>query len=207
MDSFLRFVRRHATKQSFALLLAIEVVLLVCENTLDFPLSVPFMRRTTGHPYLDMCAFCSAQEIHSQLGDFGALGRKLQLGIMPTVDIAIPVTSWAFATVGLEVLLRPQAHSATRWLLLLPLAAMLLDFAENAGIIALVTAYPRREDLLATATGILSGVKMTAYAAEVFLLLGLGAAKLARRWTGPRNGEESAPSQASTPRATRPISP
>ena len=70
MNRLLSWLSRVTTPRRVAVLLVLDLLLLGCENLLDFPLSVPFMRRTTGHPYLDMCAFCSAPQIQAQLDDF-----------------------------------------------------------------------------------------------------------------------------------------
>jgi hypothetical protein len=181
MNRLLSSIDRAATARRVAVLAVLEVLLLGCENLLDFPLSVPFMRRTTGHPYLDMCAFCSAPEIRAQLDAFGDAGRGLQLWLMPTIDVAIPVLSCVFASAALAVLLRGRARWWATGVRLLPFVAMALDFAENAGIITLVSAYPRELPAVAAATGLLSGVKFGAYGATVVAMIGLIGARLAAR--------------------------
>jgi hypothetical protein len=176
MPSIFLWLERAATSRRLVVLLVLEVVVLFCENALDFPLSVPFMRRTTGHPYLDMCAFCSAAQINAQLDDFGMVGRRLQLLLMPTIDVVIPVLSCAFGSVALTVLLRAGGRMRWRWVRLLPLLAMVLDFAENGGIIALVTAYPTRLNATAALTGLLTGLKFCAYLSTVVALAVLAVA-------------------------------
>lgn len=171
------WIDRAATWRLLAVLTVVEILVLACENGLDFPLSVPFMRRTTGHTYLDMCAFCSAGQIDSQLDGFGEVGRRLQLQLMPTVDVAIPVISCAFGSVALAMLLRGRLGARWRWLRVLPIAALVLDLAENTGIIVLVTAYPLRLDSVAALTGALSGVKFCAYLATVLTIAGLAAVR------------------------------
>lgn len=180
MRSFLAWLDRVATPRWLLLLAVLELVLLVSENALDFPLSVPFMRRVSGHPYLDLCAFCSAAEISGQLDDFGEAGRRLQLMLMPTIDVAIPVLSFAFGRVALSLLLRGRAQAWAFAIRSLPLAALALDLAENAAIIALVTAYPRRLASLATLLGLLSGLKFVACLATGIAVAGLGL------WRRPR---------------------
>jgi hypothetical protein len=141
------------------------------------------MRKLTGHAYLDMCAFCSADQVRENLDAFGEAGRSLQLWLMPTVDIAIPVTSAAFGLVALTFLGRGLSRRALDWLRAVPIAAMVLDFAENAGIITLVATYPREARLVATLTGVVSGLKLCAYGATIFAvvcLLVTWAAKRAR---------------------------
>jgi hypothetical protein len=169
-EAVLAWRARLSTPRVFAILLIAEVALLACENMLDFPLSVPFMRRATGQPYLDMCAFCSAAQVHGRLVDFGPLGRHLQLLLMATVDVAIPVLSFVFASVGLTVLLRGRGGRWRGFVRVLPLVAMILDFSENALIVTLVTAFPARLDRLETLTGIVTGLKFCAYLAVAVAL-------------------------------------
>jgi hypothetical protein len=181
IGTLLRAIDRIATPRLALVLLVVEALLLGAVNTLDFPLSVPYMRRATGHNYLDMCAFCSAAQIQQNLEGFGDIGRRLQLLLMPTIDIAIPVTSGVFGAVALTVLARRFAARWMRWLPLVPLAAMALDFAENGAIIGLVVTYPRSPMLLATLSGLLSGLKFCAYGSSVATLVALLLADLAAR--------------------------
>jgi hypothetical protein len=170
VNAYASWVARWASWRRFWVLLVLEVVVLGAENVLDFPLSVPFMRRVTGYPYLDMCAFCSPAEIREQLDAFGPTGRSLQLWLMPTVDVVIPLTSWALGTVGLALMVGVRS-SWSRALLLVPIAALALDLSENAAIVGLVLAYPARLDSLARAAGLLTGTKFVAYGAGVISLL------------------------------------
>ena len=185
MNRFFSWVDRLATPRRLVILTVLEILLLAGENGLDFPLSVPFMRRATGHPYLDMCAFCSASEIRAQLDDFGELGRRLQLTLMPTIDVVIPVASCAFGSVALALLLRGRGGAWSRWVRLLPFSALALDFSENAGILALLTAYPRHFDRVAALTGLLSGMKFCAYATTVLVIVALTGALFGGRARDP----------------------
>jgi hypothetical protein len=172
-------IDRLSTARLLAVLTVLEVLLLAAENTLDYPLSVPFMVRTTGRPFLDMCAFCSSTEVLNQVNDFGPVGRHLQLLLMPTIDVLIPVLSCAFGVVALSVLLRGRKEAWMRRLRLLPFLAMGLDFSENLGIIAVVSRYPNRLESVAALTGILSGLKFCAYLLTVAAIVGLTAVRVA----------------------------
>lgn len=139
-----------------------ELAVLACVNLLRFPLSVPSMRALTGETYLDMCSFCSAAEEHRILTAFGALGRATQLRLLVSIDLVIPLLSAAFGVTALAYFAR------RRWLLALPLLAMVLDFAENAAIASAVWAYPTPASGIA---GVLSGLKALAYVATVIAIL------------------------------------
>lgn len=174
-------------------LAALELLVLAAENLLHFPLSVPYMRAATGGSvYLDMCAFCSATEVQSQLTAFGERGRLLQAWLLLSIDVVIPVLSCALAVAVFSLGLRPGR--ARRVLLGLASSALLLDFAENAAIGASLLQYPATRDLTAGAVGLLSGFKFIAYVLVLLALLGVGV----RRWFGHRSavGEH-----ASAPRA------
>lgn len=138
------------------------------ENAADFPLSVPFLRRSTGHVYLDMCAFCSGDRVASEVNALGERGRLLQALLLPTVDVVIPVLSCAFGVYALRALW-PEgwAPRARRVASLLPWAAMLLDFTENGTIVGLLLGYPSPSLALASAEGLISGLKFAAYGAVV----------------------------------------
>lgn len=138
-----------------------------------------------------MCAFCSASEVHEQLDAFGETGRRWQLLLMPTIDLAIPLLSFAFGSVALALLARGRAGDWPRAVRALPVAALGLDLAENAAIIALVTGYPRRLEALATVLGPLSGLKFVAYVSTVGAIVVL---TLARRGGARARETEGAPS-------------
>jgi hypothetical protein len=170
MSALLATLDRVATPRGVVVLLALELLVLVGENTLTFPLSVPYFRHLTGHDYLDMCAFCSPAVIYSRLDAFGASGRQLQLLLFATVDVVIPTLSGLFGVLGLSLLTRPwrEVHPQLRWLVLVPVVAASLDFTENALITLLTTRYPDRLETLAGVSGIVTGLKFGAY-----LLMGL----------------------------------
>ncbi|MCE9578541.1 MAG: hypothetical protein K8W52_35775 [Deltaproteobacteria bacterium] len=168
----LAWIDRHATPRRARALAALAIVVLAVENLLDFPLSVPFMQRTTGHTYLDMCAFCSRAQIEAHLDGFGTAGRGLQLWLLPTVDVIIPFVGAAFGSVALAVLVRDRDR---RWRVvrLLPLVALALDLVENAAIAALVIAHPHRLPIVAAVSGAVTGLKFLAYASTIVVAAAL----------------------------------
>ena len=168
MTRWFRWVDRLATVRTLAVLFALEVVLLGCVNAFDFPLSGPFMQRMTGHKYLDMCAFCSAPGIYTELDGFGNMGRQVQLAMLLTIDIAIPLVSGLFGVVALSVLVKKEGF---RWFLWVPVAAALLDYLENTGIATLLAGYPNHLNGVAAFTGWLSGVKFCAYSLTALLIV------------------------------------
>ena len=159
-----------------ALILAVLLAaVLGAVNGLDFPLSVPYQRRVTGHGYLDFCSYCSADAVQSQVEALGVEGRLLQALLLCTIDIVIPVLSCLFGIAAIAALTRRwrARGSAIRWLLAIPVAAMLLDFAENWSIVGLLIRYPAPSPGLAGLEGLFSGLKNTAYALVVVSIVAL----------------------------------
>lgn len=149
-----------------ALILAVlEIAVLAIVNGLDFPLSVPYQHRVTGQGYLDFCNYCSAAAVQSQVEALGVRGRLLQALLLCTIDIVIPTLSCLFGISALAALTRRWSvgGSSIGWLPAIPVAAMLLDFAENASIVGLLIRYPAPSPALAGLEGLLSGLKVTAY--------------------------------------------
>lgn len=157
---------------------------LALENAADFPLSVPFLRRSTGHAYLDMCAFCSGGHVASEVTALGERGRLLQALLLPTVDIVIPVLACAFGVYALRAWWPGGwAPRARRVASALPWAAMFLDFAENGTIVGLLLGYPGSSGTLASAEGILSGLKFAAYGLVVLTVAAVALLRTAMpRW-------------------------
>src|SRR3569832_2897244 len=159
---------RLSRPRTAAILAAAIAIALAVVNGLDFPLSVPSLVRQTGHRYLDMCAFCSASQIHAELVGLGEHGRLLQGVLFSTIDILIPGLS---LLAGLAVIGATTRHMRHRRLLLaLPIIAAALDIVENAAIIALLVAFPAPAPSLAALQGIVSGLKFIAFLSVVVVL-------------------------------------
>jgi hypothetical protein len=173
MRALVAWLDRVATPRRVAVLLLLELIVLGCENLLVFPLSVPYFRRVTGRAYLDTCAFCSANSIYAQLDAFGPLGRRLQLLLFATVDVVVPTLSGLFGALGIALLTRSQGRTRPRlrWLVLVPIAAALLDFTENAVIALLTIRYPEHMDGVATIAGFVTGMKTIAYLLTAVMLV------------------------------------
>jgi hypothetical protein len=92
------------------------------------------------------------QALFVRVAALGPVGRgQHRIGLL-TLDTVIPLTyGWAMfraARFYLQRLGAPPAVHSLRWL---PVVAMLCDFAENACIVALLTAYPARPATVAAA--------------------------------------------------------
>ena len=169
-----RFLSSLEGRRTALVLGGLELFVLSAVNRLDFPLSVPFLVRVTGQPYLDMCAFCSSSAVLTQLDALGDRGRLLQALLIPTIDVLIPVLSFLFGLSALLTLAAPwRSHRWVGGLLWLPAAALALDLAENASIIALLLRYPLASPEIAGLQGILTGLKFVAYGSVLMAVLAL----------------------------------
>jgi hypothetical protein len=158
--------------------LVVLVAVLGVVNGFDFPLSVPFVVRETGHRYLDMCAFCGRDRVEAELVGLGTRGRLLQATLLASIDIIIPVVSYVAGVAVIAALRRRSRDPLSRLLLLLPLLALVLDVTENGLILALLLGYPSPSHTVAGLEGVASGIKFLAYGAVALTMVVLGAARL-----------------------------
>lgn len=170
MNRLLASIDRFSNGRRAALLFVLALTALVSINLLDFPGSVPYMRRVSGHTYLDAQGFYTAARAYQLLDAFGPEGRRLQLLLSTTLDVLIPLLAGAFGAVSITWSFRCAFGRPSR-LAIVALGAAALDYLENAALIVLVTAYPRHLDLVARAAGVFTALKGAAYAATALLVL------------------------------------
>jgi hypothetical protein len=173
----LELLERLATGRRAALLLLLTASAFLSVNLLEFPASVPHMARVSGQSYLDMQGFYTAEGAYRLLQAFGPEGRRLQLRMLLTIDVALPLLAAAAGAAAITFLGR-RAHLPRAWLrrlLVLPLAALAADALENAAVAGLVLAYPRRLGALASAAGVLTAGKTVLYLATALAALILAA--------------------------------
>ena len=171
--SLVQIINKLGRPRTALILTILEIAVLIVVNGFDFPLSVPYQRRVTGHGYLDFCNYWSAGAVQNQVDALGIRGRLLQALLLSTIDIVIPTLSCLFGIAALAALTRRwrARGSSIGWLLALPVAGMLLDFAENMSIVGLLIRYPAPSPVLAGLEGLLSGLKNTAYALVVLFVV------------------------------------
>jgi len=181
MNRLLAFIDGFSNGRRAALLFILALALLLSINLLDFPGSVPYMRRVSGNAYLDMQGFYTAARAYQLLDAFGPQGRRLQLLLSTTFDVVIPLLAGAFGTVSITWSFR-RAFGRPSRLALVALGAAALDYLENAALIVLLTAYPRHLDVVAGAAGVFTALKGVAYGATILVVVfGLVAALVRTR--------------------------
>jgi hypothetical protein len=173
MNRLLVFLDRFSNGRRAAQLFILTLAALVSVNLLDFPGSVPYMRRVSGQTYLDMQGFYTAARAYELLDAFGPQGRRLQLLLSTTFDAVFPSLVGAFGAVAITWSFR-RAFGRPSRLAAVAVAAAALDYLENLAVIVLVTEYPRHLDLVAQAAGVFTALKGVAYlATSVVLLVGV----------------------------------
>lgn len=182
------FVVRIASVRSFAALSVLAVGLVLTVNLADFTWTLPGFRELThGAGILDMEMHYDAAGAYRLLAAQGEAGRARYLGSIWTLDIALPVLVSLWLATGIALAQRAAARRYPA-LTLLPIAAGLTDFLENALITILLVRYPQRLDYVATVSGDVTTTKHVLYAASLLVMAALG---LRARWR--RSGERHEP--------------
>ena len=182
MNRALQALWQRATPRRLLLSFSGVSLLLLGENLLDVPPGVVYMRRVTqGQNFLDF-GFAPASHAHAVLTAFGPAGRHTQALLLSTVDVLVPFASGLFGALAIVIFGRALFGKPGRWLGLvsIPILAMLLDYAENASIAALLLTFPRDPAWLSVVTHTLTQAKSVFYASTALLVLLGGAAALAR---------------------------
>ena len=117
---------------------------------------------TGGRPILDLQPSFSADEVYARLEAFGHAGRELYQRFSITTDVVFPLSLLGFlaalahhASMGMAPLRRGA-------LLTVPVSWFALDMAENASIYWLLSQYPDRDDVVASALGFVTSAKRAA---------------------------------------------
>lgn len=169
--SLYRWVEQRATPQAIAtafgawLLAAVGVrVLQARVSALSGGLAVP-----------DVQPLYTGEGLYSLLEGYGASGRSafLQFAVY---DLVYPLLAYGLAALVLAALSRRvvSAHPAFAYVILLPLAGLLVELLEQAGFLVALAFFPTRLSALAVAVSLLTKLKFLLLAALLSTLLGLG---------------------------------
>ncbi|MGY4644339.1 hypothetical protein [Cellulomonas sp. URHB0016] len=198
-------LERYADRRGVVLAWVLTAVVLIGANIF----ATWFAAVHGGHGLLDFGGASNALDtpghltvtgVDDLLTAWGPSGRRTQLTFTLTGDVLLPLV--VAVTLALTMLRGSRSLGVPargrRALLALPLAAMIADYLENVGIVALVTAYPGRLDGVAAALGVVTHAK--GLLAGVALLGALGL--LATGAAGARlTASHAATSAAARPRA------
>jgi hypothetical protein len=117
----------------------------------------------------------SVDGFYRQLAAYGPDGRRLYLTRVSPVDLLIPAAQAIFLAVAISLASRKVISRGSHWqmLNLVPLAAMLADYLENASMIILLLAYPVRLDGLAAAAAMFTSAKILFIVFSLVILVAL----------------------------------
>jgi hypothetical protein len=136
---------------------------------------------------LDLRFGYSPDTAYAVMSAYGAGGRRAYLWTELTADVLYPIAYALFLSLSVAYLFeraRPGSVVA-RHATLLPFAALVADYVENAGIIVMLVRYPQRSDPLVRLTSVITCVKWVLFVAAIGLLVSaiaaLGIARARRR--------------------------
>jgi hypothetical protein len=179
----LRLLDRWATGRAVAIAFAVSLGALVAANAF----ATLFYTRTGGHGLLDLAGGrntldsrpgYTADGAYALMTAWGPAGRRDQVLFTLTGDVLLPLTLFVFTALALRY--ATGRLGAPAWLrallVLLPVAYLLSDYAENAAIVTLVLNHPARLDTVAGAAELLRQAKNAT--STLALLAALGALAL-----------------------------
>jgi hypothetical protein len=129
----------------------------------------------------DLLKGFTAAELYARLEAFGPEGRRIY-AYAELVDLVYPLVYATFFAFLLALAVRRLFGAGSRWavLCLLPYAAMLSDFLENACFFTVLGAWPARLDSVATLAGVFNVTKWGIFGVTLpLVLLGLVAMGIA----------------------------
>jgi hypothetical protein len=137
---------------------------------------------------VDLEFYYSPEKVFGMISAYGEEGRAVYRNFAMTWDILYPVVYSTLLALVISILLRNTSleNSAMRMLNLLPFGAMIFDWLENAGIVAMLTAHPQTPSTVARLASAATTAKWSVSALCLLVLLALIlrllGAVFAKRW-------------------------
>ncbi len=165
-------LKRLATVQNILLLLA---VFLIYNLALMQPLYARIEDYSGGVGALDMRFSYTPEQAYRMIAAYGEEGRRYYATIALTLDTIFPLLVALLFGLAFTYLIERTRSPRSPLLRLryLPLAAMLADLLENAGIVSMLLSYPDRLNALARLTSLFSTAKWLLVAGQSALFLAL----------------------------------
>ena len=158
LNALLKRLEPWATRRNILLLLAVFIVI----NAGILPVAGARIESYSGGVGpLDLMLGYTPADAYAALAAYGDEGRPFYLLIELTVDLLYALVYALFFALTIIYCLTqvlPPGHVLQR-AALVPLLAMLADFAENAGIAWLLLNYPNRLDGVASLAGTITAIK------------------------------------------------
>jgi len=130
-------------------------------------------RYSPGSGSPDTSFFYTASELYGFADSYGPLGRAAYVRARLTFDVIWPLVYTAFLITAISWLTQQTLQSSHGMgkMNLVPLAAMLFDFLENAAAAIVMARYPDPTPILAQLAGWFTAVKWILLSASFILLL------------------------------------
>ncbi len=124
---------------------------------------------------LDTLGSYTPEEAYSHIASYGEQGRQQYLLTELTLDLLYPLsTALFFALLTIYSFQRGfPGHPWTRWLALIPLAELAIDYLENISVIAMLVRYPVHMRLVAAAANVFTVLKFALTLPELAFVIGL----------------------------------
>lgn len=126
-------------------------------------------------PTLDTLPSYTPEEAYQHLESYGSQGRQDYLFVELSLDLIYPLATALFFSLLIIYSFRrgfPQ-HAWTRWLALIPLAELAVDYLENACVVTMLLSYPARMQAVAAASNAFTVMKFALTPLELVFVVGL----------------------------------
>jgi len=159
-----RWIEPHATPRA----LGFGALLWIASALGVLTLRSRVARRAGGLPLPDVQPFYGAGDLFTLLEQYGEPGRRAFLEFT-LYDILYPCVAYGVAALALAALMRPlvEARARRAWMIVLPLAGLVVELLEQAGFLAALALFPARVPALAGAVSVLTLAKFILIAALV----------------------------------------
>ncbi len=129
---------------------------------------------TGGAGILDMEFTYTPEQAYAMLAALGDAGRAFYLTSVVPLDLVFPLAYTLFYAVAITWLLARWLPAESTWmrLNLVPLVTGAADYCENAGVIAMLLAYPAELYGVAAFTAVVSPIKFTFIALSMLIIPG-----------------------------------
>jgi hypothetical protein len=162
--------------RSLVIAMVIAILAVFSVHFLDFPGSVPrFERVSGGGVLLDVLPAFTVDGVYARLVGYGEAGRQSYTMRNVTVDLILPLSMLPFLYLLMLNAVRPLRLNSLLQvsLLSLSLTYVILDLAENAGVLMLLSNYPQRVNWVAGLLPYVTLVKRVASLLAIFVPLAL----------------------------------
>ena len=148
---------------------------------IDFsPIGVAGLLKVSGGTnILDFETRYTADFAYNLLKSMGEAGRDFYLTKVMVLDIFFPPSLMLFMFCWVSLLLKRVTNSGNklRYVIILPLIYLLLDYTENIEITAMLINYPARLATICITTGIITSIKKTTVLICLIAFVGLAVAR------------------------------